>query len=515
MSKEKSSSLFHLVKSLKKSEKRYFKLLGSRENGMETKKYIRLFDLIDGQQEFNESLILQNEPSFKAEQFSNLKAHLYKRILQSIRLYNSAKVVDIQIRELIDYVEILFNKGLYKQCADVLGKAKKIAVKSDNLELQLEVLKWEKNILSHTIDRDNQKRVNKIIQEVQKVNGRINHINTFSNLAVELNSLYLRNGFIRNQKDYNKVGTIFHNQMPQFQEEKLSFTEKLNLYQLYVGYYSFIQDFENKYKYARKWVDLFSDYDKLGTSRLEMYIKGLNNLMIAQSRLRKLDEFFRTKKKLRSLRKSPVLKLNENLNLMLLKYSYVHEFNGIFLVGDFTHGIRLIEKIKSGLEEFIGHLDNHSRIILYYKIACLYFGGGEYQKAVYWLNRIITFPKIDIREDVLSFSRILNLISHYELGNYEVIDYHIRSTYRFLLKKDNFNSYHKYILDFLKKLNQSITETSLIVQFQNLRDQLVPLENSPYEKRAFIYFDIISWLESKISGVEVQKIIKQKALQAA
>ena len=158
MPKEKSSSLFHLVKSLNKSEKRYFKLLASRENGSGTKKYIKLFDLIDDQQEFNEGQILQIEPNFKPEQFSNLKAHLYKRILQSIRLYNSAKVVDIQIRELIDYAEILFNKGLYKQCADVLGKAKKIAVRSDNLELQLEVLKWEKNILSHTVDRGNHLR---------------------------------------------------------------------------------------------------------------------------------------------------------------------------------------------------------------------------------------------------------------------------------------------------------------------------------------------------------------------
>lgn len=515
MSKEKSSSLFHLVKSLKKSEKRYFKLLVSGENGKEIKKYIKLFDLIDAQQEFDEGQILQMEPAFKPEQFSNLKAHLYKRILQSVRLYNSSKVVDIQIRELIDYVEILFNKGLYKQCVDVLGKAKKIAVRSDNLELQLEILKWEKNILSHTVDRGNQKRVNKIIEEVQKVNGRINHINTFSNLAVELNSFYLRIGFIRNQKDYDLVSRIFDNQMPQFDEEKLSFTEKLNLYQLYVGYYSFIQDFENKYKYAKKWVDLFSDYKKLGTSRLEMYIKGLNNLMIAQGRLKMLDEFFLTQKKLRSLRKSPALKLNENLNLMLLKYSYVHEFNGIFLVGDFNRGVQLMEKIKSGLEGFIDHLDNHSRIILYYKIACLYFGGCEYQKAVDWLGRIITFPRIDIREDVLSFSRILNLISHYELGNYDVIDYHIRSTYRFLLKKESFNLYHKYILDFLKKLNQGITEKALKMQFKKLRDQLVPLENSPFEKRAFIYFDIISWLESKISGVEVQHVIKQKALQAA
>jgi RNase P/RNase MRP subunit POP5 len=37
------------------------------------------------------------------------------------------------------------------------------------------------------------------------------------------------------------------------------------------------------------------------------------------------------------------------------------------------------------------------------------------------------------------------------------------------------------------------------------------LVNSAYEKRAFIYFDIISWLESKIEKRPVQDIIQQKA----
>jgi hypothetical protein len=35
-------------------------------------------------------------------------------------------------------------------------------------------------------------------------------------------------------------------------------------------------------------------------------------------------------------------------------------------------------------------------------------------------------------------------------------------------------------------------------------------ENHPFEKRAFLYLDIISWLESKIENRPVQAIIRQK-----
>lgn len=36
-------------------------------------------------------------------------------------------------------------------------------------------------------------------------------------------------------------------------------------------------------------------------------------------------------------------------------------------------------------------------------------------------------------------------------------------------------------------------------------------ENHPYEKRAFLYLDIISWLESKIENRPVAEIIQEKA----
>ena len=42
--------------------------------------------------------------------------------------------------------------------------------------------------------------------------------------------------------------------------------------------------------------------------------------------------------------------------------------------------------------------------------------------------------------------------------------------------------------------------------------ELKKYEDDPYEKRAFLYLDIISWLESKISNKPVQVIIKEKAL---
>jgi hypothetical protein len=146
-------------------------------------------------------------------------------------------------------------------------------------------------------------------------------------------------------------------------------------------------------------------------------------------------------------------------------------------------------------------------------VACLYFGDQKYGNCIRWLNRIFTSENIDLREDIHSFARILSLISHYELGNTDVIDYFIRSTYRFLLRKKDLYSFQKYILSFLKKLDAHLSEEQLISAFNELRNQLVPLQHNPYERRAFMYFDIISWLESKSTNHKVGEIIHQKAMR--
>jgi len=513
MSKEKIDPLFGLIKSLKKSEKRYFKLFAAREGEGKDKKFIRLFDFLDRQNEFNETAILEADKSIKPRQLSNLKAHLYKRIMQSLRLYNASMVKDVQIRELIDYAQLLFNRSLYDQCVQILNKAKKLAYKHENLELLLEIFKWEKTVLAHTVGKHNQARVNNIIENVSEVNQRINNINRFSNISVKLNSLYLKTGFIRSESDYDRIQNILHSSLPDYDEEKLSVSEKCALYELHVGYYFFLQDFDQAYQYAKKWVALYDKNPEFIPQKLDNYIRSINNLMIGQYKLTKYHEFVEMHKKLKAIKSNPDIVLDENIGLKLLKYTYVHEFNRYFMLGDFDSGVILMNRIKPGLEEFIDRMDRHSRLILYYKIACLYFGNENFNESIHWLNKIINTEEGGLREDVLCFARILNLISHFELGNTDVIEYYLRSTYRFLSRKDDLHNYQKYILNFMKGLTRGMSNEDFVYKFKDLRKKLLPLVNSPYEKRAFIYFDIISWLESKIEDRPIKTIIKEKALK--
>ena len=511
MAKPKSDKLYILIKSMKPSEKRYFKLWVQADKGSANPKFLQLFTQIEQQRQHNEELIEKGASYITKGQLSNLKASLYTKILTSLKYYNITNSPDMQTRELVDHAQLLFDRSLYKQCDDLLNKALGMAQKTGNLELQLMILKWKKNVISQTVGRGNMERVNAIIKQVRIVNNRINNINTFTNLQLQLNSLYLKTGYIRNEADHKYVSDIFYSNLPDIKEEELSLAEKSNLFSLYIDYYFFTQDFKSGYDYANRWVNLFNN-KALIYANLETYIKALNSLMIAQSRINVYDEFKKSQFILRNLRSLPAIQINENISLKLFKYTYVHRFNGLFMTGDFSQGVHLMEKIKPRIDEYILRLDSHSRLIMYYKIACLYVGDSNYSEALGWLNRIINTEQSLMREDIHGFSRILSLICHYELGHTDILDYHVRSTYRFLLKRENLQQYHKYLLKFLKHLSANISETEMLAEFETLRQQLIPLETNPYEKRAFIYFDIISWLEGKIQHRPVQDVIQEKAI---
>jgi hypothetical protein len=48
-------------------------------------------------------------------------------------------------------------------------------------------------------------------------------------------------------------------------------------------------------------------------------------------------------------------------------------------------------------------------------------------------------------------------------------------------------------------------------ELKALRTKLQRYQNDPYEKRAFLYLDIIAWLDSKIEGTTIESIIQAKS----
>ncbi|MEJ7913009.1 MAG: hypothetical protein WKF70_07630, partial [Chitinophagaceae bacterium] len=144
MSSRSKDSLVQLIHSLKKGEKRNFKLYISRNSGNQDLKVIQLFDALDRMKEYDETALLARIHPIKKDQLANRKAHLYKQILASLRLLETNENIDIQLREQMDYARILYNKGLYVQSLKLLEKAKESAKTNNQYSFLVQILFMEK-----------------------------------------------------------------------------------------------------------------------------------------------------------------------------------------------------------------------------------------------------------------------------------------------------------------------------------------------------------------------------------
>lgn len=513
MRKQQTDYLIQLITSLTKAEKRHFRLFVTRNQASDEILFLQLFDMIDKYRDYDEGMILKKIPQIKKRQLSNLKAHLYKQLLLSLRLLSRNYNSDIEIRERIDYAKVLYNKGLYRQSLEMLDKTKALAIKFKQNTLALEVVEFEKLIESQYITRSIASRSEELTTEAEEIAQRAFRTQKLSNLALQLYGLYLKIGYVRNEKDHFFVKEFFNSNLPKYKIEDLGFYEKLYLYQSYVWFHHTTQDFLHCYKYAQKWVDLFHEEPDMKEADSALYIKGLHNLLSALFYLSHYTRFVEVLAELENFKLSEKNRRITNLEGILNLFRYIHKINLHYIEGTFDEGLRIVPELVGIIDSDKYNWDDHRTMVFHYRIACLYFASGDNNNAIEYLNLILNAPNPEFREDIQCFARFLNLMAHYELGHIQLLEYLVKSVYRFLVKMQELHQAQREILQFLRRLPRIQQKQGLKKEFIKLRNNLVKIKDDPYERRPFLYLDIISWLECKIENKPVKVIIREKFLE--
>ena len=509
MPNRSTDSLYQLIKSLQKAEKRAFKLYAKRHSANEDLKMVQMFDAIDKMQEYDETALLKKLNIAKKEQLANRKVHLYKQIMSSMRLLESNDHIDLQLHEQLDYARILYNKGLYLQSLKILEKTKESARTTYQDSFLLQALFLEKKIEALHITRSLKDRAQQLTAETNELMKGLNVTAHLSNLALELYGWYINYGHARNEEESKNIYQFFHENIPTY-EEANGFYQRLYYFQSFCWFAFIRQDFLMYYRYTQKWVDLFHNNPQMIQIETGHYIKGMHNLVSAHFDLRNYEKFETDLKVFEDFSKTDFVRYNENNSIQTFIYLYTAKLNKHFMEGTFDEGLKLVPELNEKLKEYTIYLDAHRILVFYYKIASLYFGSGDYENTIVYLTKIINW-KVSLRSDLQCYARLLHLIAHYELGNYNLLEYLSKSVYRFMAKMENLGAVEEKIFHFLHK-SFHVSPKELKPEFEKLLAELKQLEGDKFASRAFSYLDIISWLESKVYGGNVQDIIREKFL---
>lgn len=505
---QQNDALFVLIKSLTKSEKRQFNLYVGRLGGNVDAKFFSLFKFLEKLKTYDEKVIIGSGIVSK-QQLSNLKAHLYKQILISLRLNPAHKNVRIQIREQLDFATVLYQKGLYKQSLKLLEKAKNMALDNEEKNIAYEIVELEKVIETQYITRSLSNRADQLSVQAKELSQQNVIASKLSNLSLQLYSHLLQNGYVKNEKELEFVNKYFAERLPKYNYNKLGSRERLWLFKANLWHSFLVQDFLQSYKYASKWVNLFKENNKLIILHPVFYLKGINYLLEASFLVKKVTTFKKELALFEQNIEAKSIPLNTNTELLIFQYLYANKLHLHFLEGNFIEGEYLVEIINAKIEVFKNRLDNHYIVMLYYKIACLYFGMDKNKECIFYLQKIIKSKNLSSAEDLQCFARILNLIAHYECGLDYDLERQFIDTYKFLLKMENLQEVQKVFLASIRDLSD-VFPHEIKGEFKKIHAKLKIFENHPYEKRAFLYLDILSWLESKIQNKPIALIIKEK-----
>ncbi|GLR17817.1 hypothetical protein [Portibacter lacus] len=505
-----SDQLFKLIKSLTKAEKRNFTLYAKRVQDSDDLKFLQLFDVIDKMDKFDEKLIIKKVDNLAKSQFSNVKRHLYKQIMTSLRLIHINRKIHIEIREHIDFSQILYDKGLYLQSLKILQRAKNMAYKVSNEILILEIIEFEKIIESRHITRTGPAKNLQLTDEANTIINTLSNEIKLSNIRMNLHSFYIEGGHVKSKEEYDRISLFLEENLPQLDYEEMSFREQIFLYQSLVWYNYILLDFDRCYTFALKWINALTKDPIMIDRDPDNYMRAYHYLLTSTFNINDYDNFIIHLKELEKFRKTKYSKFNSTSQIISFLYVHMARLNKHFLEGSFDEGVKIIPSTLKRIARYREKLDYHRILVFYYKIAWMHLGNGNPGKAIDYLNKIINADnKSNLRSDIQAYSRIMFLMAHFDEENYEIIDYLVRNVRKYVNKIEQKDMLLTKSLDFFKNIVK-LPLGDRRAAMNDFHRELIMIKDAPYEKRAFLYLDITLWINSKIRGLSLQQIVKEK-----
>jgi tetratricopeptide (TPR) repeat protein len=504
-----SNDLFILIKSLSKSEKRFFKLHSSFQKG--DKYALKLFDAIDKQEVYDEEeILLKFKKDAFTKQFSAAKYYVFQLILKSLRTYNSGVSIESEIKELMDHTESLYKKHLNWMALKSLNRAKTIAYKYEKYTLLPEIFRWERML--NSIEGTGQHNSDKFFLEMEKVNLKLKNIAKSMYISDKMFLLSAIEGQTRTKDEQKKYDILLAD--PFLKSEKNAITNETlwRYYNSHIYYYRRKGNFLKANEYCQKAIKVLENMPSWSEGKKDdlfhWYISSMSNQVLAFEDLKNKKGALEVIQKLRAAANQDKLKSYTGYQLRVFTHTYIPELELHIESGHFEKGLSLVDPIKDGLKKFKNSVTPFNEFGFYITFTKLFIIARDYKNALLWITK--SFELVHTRINLQPTLRLMNLVIHYELNNWEVLDYFATSSVHYMKKRNKVYQFELTVLNHLKKIS-SDKPVQLLKFFVSLKKELLIIIKDPYEKKALENFDFISWVDSKIEKKTFAEILKRKS----
>jgi hypothetical protein len=495
---------------MSKQEKRYFKIFAS--NNRKNSNYVKLFDFIAKLEEYKDEIVKEK---FSKENFISqlhvTKNLLHKLILRSLTVYHAEISEESKIKELLRFVEILYHKGLYDQCVYFLEKAEKIA--QDNLYYigVIEILEWKSKIAFITTKTSDLKKylISDYKDEIEKLKILKNK-SIYRQLFYEILILNNEGTPIRSDSELEKYEKIMNNSYIKNEKIADSFFSRMMLYHINAYYYLNKGNIVKSHNYCKQVVELLEANPTQIIKSPIHYIAALNNYIYTCTQIGLFEQCYPALNKLKNVISFYNLPNDLTINLketIFVRSNYL-ELELYKESCEFEKAKTLINELKNQQDLLLSLPTTRYKIFLLYTISYTYFILEEYSNALWWINNVLNITEQREPIDIFCFARVLNLLIHYELNNYDQIEYINNSNLRFFTTRNRMFKFELLFFSFLKNV---ISKDELLENdLKKLKTDLRTTIKDNQELKALQYFDYFSWIDCKIKKIGMSESLKNK-----
>lgn len=486
-----STDLFDLIKSLTGSEKRYFRLSTSLQQG--NKEYLKLFEAVDSQNVYDEKAIrlrFKNESSVKNITFT--KNYLQKLIFRSLNSYNEERSIDSQLTNILNRCRILLDKGLIKQYFKTVKLGKQLALKHERFSYVLEFLEIERQLtkkeeLSKNDTNDIYIEENNILDKIRKLNESKRAINI-------LFKIQRTRGVVRNKTDDESIDRILQPLSSDTAKNKTSVLETETYYfAMYIAN-EIKGDHEKAYYFIKKRFQTVKSNKGIFQNSLFNNYKDSYLMMINAAsdsgRHKEADEHFR--KFISEFGKAAEKDVDVSFTHFDIK------LNKAMNTETKTDSVKHFAELERYLERHKNIITINTYNGFYFKLSKYHFLKGEFNEALRILNVLFDSRHLKFSPFIEPYVRMLNILTHYELGNIRLMNYLISSAIKYLKTKNKYYKTETSVLKYLKKAVKLKSSESREEALNDFCKEINLLKKTEFEKNAFSYLDYSVWNKRKI-----------------
>lgn len=507
-----SDHIWQLVHQLSSKEKSFFRRDYSKPQGANNQQeplYLKLFDAINKQQEYNEQkLIRLLAPALTAKNISYTKNYLQEQICQALLVLHTDNNVDAGLYQQLSLIHILREKGLYKAALKIWQTAIKRARAFENYPLIQQLKDEYRRIQLY----NNPKATYQDLEGDYAAN--IMSMEEYAKL-IHLQELHFKALLLRRKSHFRQTNED-QKLIEELLESRLLTNPIVKHSFLYRHYYNmtkaillYLQNDAHSYTFAYENVHDWQQQPERIAYDQENYIEVLYifyyTAVLAKDYQHVIDIMQHSaNKKITGEIHRAYFETVKHLALNRV-YNKLADYNKVEVL------VTNMKKNANHWEQYI-NTDLQRTLRLSIGIAC--FVLRDYDNAYHYIKNAVLLFNDATRTEHYSFAYLFLLIICFEKKDHYLFDLQYKSTYSYFYRKEKPLPFEKATLQTLHKAFNAKDFKTTQQLFSELYDMLKLTANSPVQQQVFSIFNVPVWLESKIYRVPYKEWVMKKVRES-